>query len=160
MIQYYHKKCIFNRIQKTEYIIKVNLKNTTGKVKNFMGLFGLSRKDKEDWTSIIIQGLKPGMQIDDVLLKNVTETYITQHIRILEDSVRIVMESKNQKTREERYDLSLQQFDALSKIQKYADKAQKNRIADAQNHFMIMNEYYKHPDCIRKQEKQERKKQK
>ena len=50
-------------------------------------------------------------------------------IRILEDSVRIVMESKNQKTREERYDLSLQHFDALSKIQKYADKAQKKRIA-------------------------------
>lgn len=33
------------------------------------------------------------MQIDDALLKNATETYITQHIRILEDSVRIVMES-------------------------------------------------------------------
>lgn len=60
-----------------------------------MGLFGLSRKDKEDWTSIIIQGLKPSMQIDDVLLKNATETYITQHILILEDSVHIVMESKN-----------------------------------------------------------------
>ena len=126
MIQYYHKKCIFNRIQ------------------------------KETWTSIVIQGLKPGMQIDDVLLKNATDTYITQHIRILEDSVRIVMESKNQKTREERYDLSLQHFDALLKVQKYADKTQKKRIADAQDHFMIMNEYYKH----RKQEKQERKKQK
>ena len=114
------------------------------------------RKEKETWTSIVIQGLKPGMQIDDVLLKNATDTYITQHIRILEDSVRIVMESKNQKTREERYDLSLQHFDALLKVQKYADKTQKKRIADAQDHFMIMNEYYKH----RKQEKQEQKKQK
>ena len=121
-----------------------------------MGLFGLTRKEKETWTSIVIQGLKPGMQIDDVLLKNATDTYITQHIRILEDSVRLVMESKNQKTREERYDLSLQHFDALLKVQKYADKTQKKRIADAQDHFMIMNEYYKH----RKQEKQERKKQK
>ena len=121
-----------------------------------MGLFGLTRKEKETWTSIVIQGLKPGMQIDDVLLKNATDTYITQHIRILEDSVRIVMESKNQKTREERYDLSLQHFDALLKVQKYADKTQKKRIADAQDHFMIMNEYYKH----RKQEKQEQKKQK
>ena len=106
-----------------------------------MGLFGLTRKEKETWTSIVIQGLKPGMQIDDVLLKNATDTYITQHIRILEDSVRIVMESKNQKTREERYDLSLQHFDALLKVQKYADKTQKKRIADAQDHFMIMNEY-------------------
>ena len=121
-----------------------------------MGLFGLSKKEKEAWIAIVIQGKKSGMQIDEALLKNATEIYITQHIRIIEDSVRIVMESKNQKTREERYDLFLQYFDALSKIQKYADKAQKNRIADAQNHFMIMNEYYKH----RKQEKQERKKQK
>ena len=121
-----------------------------------MGLFGLFKKEKEAWIAIVIQGKKSGMQIDEALLKNATEIYITQHIRIIEDSVRIVMESKNQKTREERYDLSLQHFDALSKIQKYADKAQKNRIADAQNHFMIMNEYYKH----RKQEKQERKKQK
>lgn len=94
-----------------------------------MGLFGLSKKEKEAWVAIVIQGKKSGMQIDEALLKNATEIYITQHIRILEDSVRIVMESKNQKTREERYDLSLQHFDALSKIQKYADKAQKNRIA-------------------------------
>ena len=83
-----------------------------------MGLLGLSRKQKETWASIVIQGIKPGMQIDDALLKNATEIYISQHIRILEDSVRLVMESKNQKTREERYDLSLQHFDALSKIQK------------------------------------------
>lgn len=94
-----------------------------------MGLFGLFKKEKEAWIAIVIQGKKSGMQIDEALLKNATEIYITQHIRILEDSVRIVMESKNQKTREERYDLSLQHFDALSKIQKYADKAQKNRIA-------------------------------
>ena len=105
-----------------------------------MGLLGLSRKQKETWASIVIQGIKPGMQIDDALLKNATEIYISQHIRILEDSVRLVMESKNQKTREERYDLSLQHFDALSKIQKYADKKQKKRIADAQDQFMIMNE--------------------
>lgn len=125
-----------------------------------MGVFGLSRKEKEAWASIVIQGINPGMQIDDTLLKNATELYISQHIRILEDSVRLMMESKNQKTREERYNLSLQHFDALSKIQKYADKKQKKRIADAQDQFMIMNEHYKHPERIRKQEKQERKKQK
>ena len=96
-----------------------------------MGLFGLSRK--ETWASIVIQGIKPNMQIDDTLLKNATEIYISQHIRILEDSIRLVMESKNQKTRKERYDLSLQHFEALSKIQKYADKKQKKRIADAQD---------------------------
>lgn len=59
-----------------------------------MGLFGLSKKEKEAWIAIVIQGKKSGMQIDEALLKNATEIYITQHIRILEDSVRIVMESK------------------------------------------------------------------
>ena len=93
-----------------------------------MGLFGLTRKEKETWTSIVIQGLKPGMQIDDVLLKNATDTYITQHIRILEDSVRIVMESKNQKTREERYDLSLQHFDALLRFRSMQIKRRKREL--------------------------------
>lgn len=30
-----------------------------------MGLFGLPRKEKETWASIVINGIKPGMQIDD-----------------------------------------------------------------------------------------------
>lgn len=92
-----------------------------------MGLFGLSWKEKETWASIVIQGIKPDMQVDDVLLKNATESYICQHIRILEESVRLVLESKNNKTREDRYELALQHFSALSKIRKYADKNQKKR---------------------------------
>ena len=125
-----------------------------------MGLFGLSRKEKEIWASIVIQGIKPDMQIDDGLLKNATEIYINQHIRILEESARLVLESKNNKTREDRYELALQHFSTLSKIRKYADKNQKKRIADAQDYFMIMNEHYKHPERIRKQETQKLKRQK
>ena len=44
-----------------------------------MGLFGLSKKEKEAWIAIVIQGKKSGMQIDEALLKNATEIYITQH---------------------------------------------------------------------------------
>lgn len=125
-----------------------------------MGLFRPSKKEKETWASIVLSGIKPGMQIDDALLEKATDSYINQHIRILEESVRLVMESENSRTREDRYELSLQHFDALSKIQKYADKNQKKRIADAQDHFMIMNEHYRHPERIRKQEKKQQKKQK
>ena len=50
-----------------------------------MGLFGLFKKEKEAWIAIVIQGKKSGMQIDEALLKNATEIYITQHIRIIED---------------------------------------------------------------------------
>ena len=45
-----------------------------------MGLFGLSRK--ETWASIVIQGMKPGMQTDDALLKNATEIYISYKMAI------------------------------------------------------------------------------
>ena len=95
------------------------------------------------------------MQIDDGLLKNATEIYINQHIRILEESARLVLESKNNKTREDRYELALQHFSTLSKIRKYADKNQKKRIADAQDYFMIMNEHYKHPETYQKTGKAE-----
>ena len=105
----------------------------------------------------MLSGIKPRIQIDDALLEKATDSYINQHIRILEESVRLVRESKNSRTREDRYELSLQHFDALSKIQKYADKNQKKRIADAQDHFMIMNEHYRHPERIRKQEKKHQK---
>ena len=98
-----------------------------------MGLFGLSRKEKDTWAPIVIQGIKPDMQVDDALLKNATESYICQHIRILEESARLVLESKNNKTREDRYELALQHFSALSKIRKYADKNQKKRIVDAKS---------------------------
>ena len=125
-----------------------------------MGLFSLSRREKETWTSIVIQGIKPDMQVGDALLKNATEIYICQHIQVLEESVRLVLESKNAKTREDRYELVLQHFSALSKIRKYADKNQKKRIADAQDYFMIMNEHYKHLERIRNQEKQKLKRQK
>lgn len=70
-----------------------------------MGLFGLSKKEKETWASIVISGIKPGMQIDDAILKKATDIYIAQHIRILNDSVNLVLTSKNKKTQAERYDL-------------------------------------------------------
>lgn len=93
-----------------------------------MGLFGLSRKEKETWVSIVIQGIKSDMQVDDALLKNATESYICQCVLILEESVRLALESKNNKTREDRYELALQHFSALSKIWKYADKNQKKEL--------------------------------
>lgn len=125
-----------------------------------MAIFGLFKKEKETWASIVISGIKPGMQIDDALLKKATDIYIAQHIRILNDSVNLVLTSKNKKTQAERYELELQHYGALTKVQKYADRKQKKAINDAQNQFMIMNERYKHPEHVRRQEKQEMKRQK
>lgn len=125
-----------------------------------MGIFGFSKREKENWASIVISGTQPGTQIDDALLKKATDIYIDQHIRILKDSISLVRTSKNKKTREERYELALQHYGALTKIQKYADKKQKKAINDALDEFMIMNESYKHPERVQAQEKQEIKRQK
>lgn len=125
-----------------------------------MGIFKISKREKENWASIVISGIKPGMQIDDNLLKKATDIYVDQHIRILNDSVHLVLTSKNKKTREERYELALQHYAALTKIQKYVDKKQKKAIKDVLDEFMIMNESYKHPERLRSQEKQEIKRQK
>lgn len=44
-----------------------------------MGLFVSSKKEKETWASIVLSGIKPGMQIDDALLEKVADIYINQH---------------------------------------------------------------------------------
>lgn len=81
-----------------------------------MAIFGLSKKEKETWASIVISGIKPGMQIDDALLKKATDIYIAQHIRILNDSVNLVLTSKNKKAQAERYELALQYYGTLTKV--------------------------------------------
>lgn len=45
-----------------------------------MGLFVSSKKEKETWASIVLSGIKPGMQIDDALLEKVADIYINQHV--------------------------------------------------------------------------------
>lgn len=45
-----------------------------------MGLFVSSKKEKETWASIVLSGIKPGMQIDDALLEKVADIY-TKEIR-------------------------------------------------------------------------------
>ena len=39
-----------------------------------MGLFRPSKKEKETWASIVLSGIKPGMQIDDALLEKATDS--------------------------------------------------------------------------------------
>ena len=49
-----------------------------------MGLFVSSKKEKETWASIVLSGIKPGMQIDDALLEKVADIYINQHGILME----------------------------------------------------------------------------
>ena len=107
-----------------------------------MNLFGFSKKEKDNWMSIVIPGIKSGVKVDDKILKKATAIYIDQHSRILKESMHLVQTSKNIETQRNRYALAMQHSTALAKIQRYADRRQKKVIYDIQNEFMVVKEKY------------------
>lgn len=110
-----------------------------------MGLFGNPRNNKAKWASVVTEDKQPGMNYDVAFLEAVTALYIQQHTRILYDSIRIVLTSKNEKTRKDRYALAQKKFNALVKVKKYADKEQKKMIIQALDDFLKMEDMYKQP---------------
>ena len=113
---------------------------------NHMGLFGNSRKNKEKWASIVMPEAKAGAEIDEKLLEEATALYVSQHSRILYDSIRLVMTSKNKETRKSRYQLAQTHIGALLRVKKYGNREQKQEISKALDDFVKMEDYYKHPN--------------
>lgn len=111
-----------------------------------MILFGNSRKDKNKWASVVMDQIQPDIEISEEILEAATEIYINQHIRILYESIEIALSSKNTKIKKSRYELAENQYRALLKIQKYADKNQKKVIHQAIDDFIVMEDNYKHPN--------------
>lgn len=109
-----------------------------------MILFGNSRKDKNKWASVVMDQIQPDIEISEEILEAATEIYINQHIRILYESIEIALSSKNTKIKKSRYELAENQYRALLKIQKYADKNQKKVIHQAIDDFIVMEDNYKH----------------
>lgn len=100
-----------------------------------------------------MEGYKTGMPIDEEFLDAATTLYIQQHARIMYDSIRIVLTSKNEQTRKDRFALAQKKFGMLSKVKKYANKEQKKVINQALNDFLIMEDMYKHPDKVTNQQR-------
>ena len=111
-----------------------------------MGLFGNPRKRKENWASIVMPEVKSGTEIDEKLLEEATALYVSQHSRILFDSIRLVMASKNKLTRKSRYPLAQTHIGALLRVKKYGNREQKKAINKAMDDFATMEDYYKHPN--------------
>lgn len=64
-----------------------------------MGVFGNPRKKIEKRAPLVMEGYVPGMPIDEEFLDAATALYIQQHARILNDSIRRVLTSKYEQTR-------------------------------------------------------------
>lgn len=107
--------------------------------------------------------VKSGTEIDEKLLEEATALYVPQHSRILYDSIRLVVDSKNKETRKSRYQLAQTHIGALLSVKKYGNREQKQAISKALDDFVKMEDYYKHPNrealraeaAMRKQKKDE-----
>ena len=124
-----------------------------------MGLFGNPRKKIEKWAPLVMEGYVPGMPIDEEFLDAATTLYIQQHARVLYDSISLVLTSKNEQTRKERYALAQKHFAALVKIKNYASKEQKKGINQALDDFLKMEDAYKHPRKISEEQRKANKRQ-
>lgn len=113
-----------------------------------MGLFGDPRKKIEKWAPIVMEGYVSGMPVDEEFLDAATTLYIQQHARILYDSISLVLTSKNEQTRKDRYVLAQKHFAALVKIRNYASKDQKKGLNQALDDFLKMEDMYRHPGKI------------
>lgn len=103
------------------------------------------RKNKSKWASVVVGGYKPGMNIDEKILDEATDVYIKQHARILFESIHIVLTSKNEDTRKERYKLATSHYGSLTKVYRFATKEQKAGIDLAEHEYLSMVEKYRHP---------------
>ena len=104
------------------------------------------RKNKNAWAAIVMENAQPGAKIDEKMLDLATELYIKQRIRILYESIRLVFSSENEKTRRNRYELAREHDCALLKVQKFASKEQKKVIHRAVDDFLLMEDWYQHPN--------------
>ena len=83
---------------------------------------------------------EPGTEIDEKLLEEATALYVPQHSRILYDSIRLVMDSKNKETRKSRYQLAQTHIGALLRVKKYGNREQKKAINKAMDDFAKLME--------------------
>ncbi len=125
-----------------------------------MGLFGNARNDKKTWASVVMPETDRKLDIPVQVLEHATNSYIQQHLRILNESIGIVLSTKNADTRKSRFDLCVMHYGALIKVKKYADKQQKKEINKAIDSFCAMEDQYRHPNRAVAQEQLAQRKQK
>ena len=105
---------------------------------------GLFKSKTEKWASIVMPSSNG--QVPETLLKEATRVYIEQHARILDESIKLFLTSKNKETRKNRYKLACEHYGALSRVKKYADRNQRKLIDKKIDDFVKADDLYRHPD--------------
>ena len=108
-----------------------------------MGLFANPRENKRKWASVVMANPQNADSLDEKLLDVMTAEYIAGHARILYESVQLVLNSDNKKTRFSRYNLASEHYNALKKVRKYANKAQQKEVDKALKAFKDMEKVCK-----------------
>ena len=117
-----------------------------------MCLFSNPRKNKAKWASVVM----PSSDQSDIpvsVLEKATDLYIQQHCRILYESIKLCLTSKNPDIRKSRYKLACEQYGALIRVRKYADQKQRLVVNKAIDDFLKADDLYHHPNRVRSSEK-------
>lgn len=116
-----------------------------------MCLLGNPRKNKAKWEEVVM----PSSDQNDVpvsVLEKATDLYIHQHCRILYESIKLCLTSRNSDTRKSRYKLACEQYGALIRVRKYADQKQRLIVNKAIDDFLKTDDLYHHPNRVRSSE--------
>ena len=85
-------------------------------------------KDKAEWAALVFARVPSHPEdIPEEQLREATGIMIAQHKRIILESAEIVRTTWNQSTRAERLDLCKVHYQALLKLERFADREQKIR---------------------------------
>lgn len=98
-------------------------------------MFGFRKKnDKKAWAAAVLQNALDNVDaIPEEQLRMLTGNMIAQHHRIIKDSVRLVLDSKNPDTREHRRMLCGEHYLEILKLEPFADAGQLMMIQECRD---------------------------
>ena len=118
-----------------------------------MGLFFNAKNNKEKWASVVMPSSN-AKEIPTATLEAATALFVQQHVRILAESIRLFLTSKNKDTRKSRYQLACQHYGELSKVRPYTTKEQRKIVDKAIDDFVKADDLYRHPNRAQAKTKQ------
>lgn len=99
-----------------------------------MFFFRKKKVDKTEWATLI-NGKSPKNieKVSEERLSSLTTISLIQHYRIVAESVKIVLATKNDETRRSRTDLSREHYQKMMKFKPYCNKEQLEILRQAES---------------------------
>lgn len=110
-----------------------------------MGLFFNAKNNKEKWSSVVMPSSN-AKEIPTATLEAATALFVQQHVRILAESIRLFLTSKNKDTRKSRYQLACQHYGELIRVRPYTTKDQRKIVDKAIDDFVKADDLHRHPN--------------